>query len=117
MSAHVTGPPPTAEYLAANKGPQTLVLVILFPTLALIIVGLRLYTRFSIVRSPSHEDFAIALAMVDISRTSYRSCADRGVRSSVLAAQSVKQFVSEHMLPIGPLLKLSQRFKMARDGI
>ena len=57
-------PPLSADYLAANKGPRTLIFVILFPVLALLIVTLRLYTRVRIVRSPSHEDFAIALAMV-----------------------------------------------------
>jgi hypothetical protein len=51
-------------YLAENKGSGILVLVIVFPVLALLIVGLRLHTRFRIVKIPSHEDYAIALAMV-----------------------------------------------------
>ncbi|KAF3048799.1 hypothetical protein E8E11_000901 [Didymella keratinophila] len=64
MSATQAGPPRSAEYLAANKGPQTLVSCIVFPALAGFIVALRLYTRVRIVRSPSHEDFAIVLAMM-----------------------------------------------------
>ncbi|KAF2998313.1 hypothetical protein E8E13_007683 [Curvularia kusanoi] len=64
MSAPPTDPGPTAEYLAANKGPQTLVFVILFPALALLVVTLRLYTRIRIIRKPSLEDFAIALATI-----------------------------------------------------
>jgi hypothetical protein len=67
MAAPSADPQLNAEYLAANKGPQTLALIILFPALALLIVGLRLYTRIRIVKSPSHEDFAIALAMVSSS--------------------------------------------------
>ncbi|KAF3007494.1 hypothetical protein E8E13_005315 [Curvularia kusanoi] len=64
MSAPMENPQLSAEYLAADKGGGTLVLITLFPALALITVGLRLYTRFNIVRIPSHEDYAIALAMV-----------------------------------------------------
>ena len=64
MSAPPTGLPPSIEYLAANKGPQTLAIIITFPAIALVIVILRLYTRFRIVKSPSYEDFAILLAMV-----------------------------------------------------
>lgn len=66
MSAPMESPQLSAVYLAADKGGGTLVLVTLFPALALITVGLRLYTRFNIVRIPSHEDYAIALAMVSI---------------------------------------------------
>ena len=66
MSARMESPQLSAEYLAADKGGGTLVLTTLFPALALITVGLRLYTRFNIVRIPSHEDYAIALAMVSM---------------------------------------------------
>ena len=64
MSAQQADPAPTAEYLAASKGTQILVFVIVFPSLALLIVALRLYTRIHVVRKPSHEDYAIALATV-----------------------------------------------------
>lgn len=64
MSAPPTGPPPSAEFLAASKGPQVLAIIITFPILALIAVTMRLYTRFRLVNSPSYEDFAIFLAMV-----------------------------------------------------
>ena len=64
MSAPPGSPQLREEYLAENKGPGILVLVIVFPVLALFIVGLRLHTRFRIVKIPSHEDYAIALAMV-----------------------------------------------------
>lgn len=64
MSAPPTGPPPSAEFLAASKGPQVLAIIIIFPILALIAVTMRLYTRFRLVNSPSYEDFAIFLAMV-----------------------------------------------------
>lgn len=64
MAAPQNGPPPTAEYLAADKGPQTLAVIILFPALALLVVALRLFTRLKIVQSLSHDDFAICLAMV-----------------------------------------------------
>lgn len=62
--SHSEMPVITPEYLAANKGPQILTIVILFPALASLIVGFRLYTRFSVVRSPSYEDLAIVLALV-----------------------------------------------------
>ncbi|KAF2013598.1 hypothetical protein BU24DRAFT_312480, partial [Aaosphaeria arxii CBS 175.79] len=48
----------------ANKGPQVLAIIIIFPCLSLIVVSLRLYTRIQIVRNPSWEDFAILLALV-----------------------------------------------------
>ncbi|KAH7394658.1 hypothetical protein BKA66DRAFT_438466 [Pyrenochaeta sp. MPI-SDFR-AT-0127] len=38
MSAPPTGPHFTAEYLAANKGPRILAIIIVFPVLALIVV-------------------------------------------------------------------------------
>lgn len=59
---------PTAEYLAADKGPQAFAVIVIFTTLALFVVGLRLFTRFYIVRSPSHEDYAIVAAMVSPTR-------------------------------------------------
>jgi len=52
------------DYLHANKGSKVLATIVVFPTLALIIVSLRIYTRFKIVRNPSWEDFAIFLALV-----------------------------------------------------
>jgi hypothetical protein len=64
MSAPPGSPQLSEEYLAEDKGTGILVLVIVFPVLAFLIVGLRLHTRFSIVKLPSHEDYAIALAMV-----------------------------------------------------
>ena len=64
MSAPMADPAPTAEYLAASKGPQVLVFITVFPALAFITVALRLYTRIHVVRKPSHEDFAIAIATV-----------------------------------------------------
>jgi hypothetical protein len=52
------------EYLAADKGPQILAIIIVFPCLALLVVALRLYTRFVVVRNPSYEDLTIVLALV-----------------------------------------------------
>jgi hypothetical protein len=63
-------PPYSEEYLNANKGPQVLAIIIIFPCLALIVVSLRLYTRFRIVSNPSYEEFAILIALV---RTLYRT--------------------------------------------
>src|SRR4051812_32984243 len=54
------------QYLRADKGPKILAIIIVFPSLALITVTLRLYTRFRIVHNPSWEDFAIFLALVRI---------------------------------------------------
>lgn len=59
-----TAPAYSQEYLNANKGPQVLAIIITFPCLAAVVVSLRLYTRFKIVNNPSHEDFAILLALV-----------------------------------------------------
>jgi hypothetical protein len=56
--------PYTEDYLNANKGPQVLAIIITFPCLAVLVVFLRLYTRFRIVNNPSYEDFAILLALV-----------------------------------------------------
>lgn len=58
------GPALSEAYLNANKGPQILAIIITFPCLALVVVCLRLYTRFRIVNHPSYEDFAILLALV-----------------------------------------------------
>lgn len=52
------------DYLNANKGPQVLAIIITFPCLALVVVSLRLYTRFRIVSNPSYEEFAILVAVV-----------------------------------------------------
>ncbi|KAH7394676.1 hypothetical protein BKA66DRAFT_388751, partial [Pyrenochaeta sp. MPI-SDFR-AT-0127] len=46
------------------KGSQVLAIIITFPAIALVVVGLRLYTKFKIVNHPSNEDFAILLAML-----------------------------------------------------
>ena len=73
MSSPRADPAPTAEYLAVSKGPQILVFVAVFPALALMIVALRLYTRIHIVRKPSHEDFAITLATVELPLDNWRS--------------------------------------------
>lgn len=64
MPAPTDGHQLSPEYLAADKGPATIALLVLFPVLALVAVVLRLYTRFFIVRIPSREDYSIALAMV-----------------------------------------------------
>lgn len=69
MSAPPTGPPPSAEFLAASKGPQVVAIIVVFPVLALIAVTLRLYTRFILVNNPSWDDLAISLAMVSWSVT------------------------------------------------
>lgn len=63
MSA-TQGPALTEDYLNANRGPRVLAIIITFPCLALLIVCLRLYTRFKIVNNPSYEDFSIILALV-----------------------------------------------------
>ena len=52
------------EYIRADKGPKILAIIIVFPTLALITVALRLYTRIRIVHNPSWEDYAILAALV-----------------------------------------------------
>jgi len=50
--------------LYADKGSKVLAIIIIFPTLALIIVSLRMYTRFKVVHNPSWEDLVIVLALV-----------------------------------------------------
>ncbi|KAF2996249.1 hypothetical protein E8E13_003882 [Curvularia kusanoi] len=64
MSASAARPALSAEYLAADRGTQILVVVILCPTLAFLIVTLRLYTRLRITKTASREDYAIVLATV-----------------------------------------------------
>ncbi|KAH7131876.1 hypothetical protein B0J11DRAFT_565468 [Dendryphion nanum] len=54
----------TVAYLNANKGPQVLAIITIFPCLSALVVALRLYTRFRIVNNPSYEDFAILVALV-----------------------------------------------------
>ncbi|KAF3049938.1 hypothetical protein E8E11_009937 [Didymella keratinophila] len=46
------------------RGRQAVVVSATFTTLAFIIVSLRLYTRFFLVRSPGVEDYGVTLAMV-----------------------------------------------------
>jgi hypothetical protein len=57
-------PPFSEDYLNANKGPQVLAIITVFPSLALVVVSLRLYTRWKIVNSASWEDYAILGALV-----------------------------------------------------
>lgn len=56
--------PFSEDYLHADKSSKVLAVIITFPTLALIIVSLRMYTRFEVVHNPSWEDFMIVLALV-----------------------------------------------------
>ena len=56
----------TPEYLAANKGPTVLGVIIALPALATIVVCLRMYTRIRIVKNPSWDDWAIVVALVRI---------------------------------------------------
>ncbi|KAF2280804.1 uncharacterized protein EI97DRAFT_454047 [Westerdykella ornata] len=62
----MAAPPPTFsdEYLAESRGPVLLAIAVVFPSLALLVVLLRLYTRISIVNNASKEDWAILAAMV-----------------------------------------------------
>jgi hypothetical protein len=57
-------PPFSAEYLNANKGGQVIAIITVFPCLALLVVGLRLYTRWRIVHNASWEDYSILGALV-----------------------------------------------------
>ncbi|KAF2749358.1 hypothetical protein M011DRAFT_456842 [Sporormia fimetaria CBS 119925] len=59
-----TPPPFPPEYLNADKGPQALAIIIVFPSLALVIVALRFYTRRFLVNSISHEDLTILAALI-----------------------------------------------------
>ncbi|KAJ4392854.1 hypothetical protein N0V91_011230 [Didymella pomorum] len=46
------------------RGRQAVVVSTIFTVLAFIIVSLRLYTRFFLVRSPGVEDYGVTLAMM-----------------------------------------------------
>jgi hypothetical protein len=59
-------PPFSEEYLQESKASNVVAIIIVFPTLALIVVLLRLYTRWRIVRSASWEDHAILGALVSV---------------------------------------------------
>ena len=50
----------------ASRGNLILVLVILFPGLATLVVLLRVYTRFILLRTPAIDDAFILLALVSI---------------------------------------------------
>ncbi|KAH7086473.1 hypothetical protein FB567DRAFT_629530 [Paraphoma chrysanthemicola] len=63
MSTPSSNPELSAEYLADNKASEILSIIIIFPALALMVVALRLYTRIYIIKSFSHDDIAIILAM------------------------------------------------------
>ncbi|KAH7080158.1 hypothetical protein BKA63DRAFT_505842 [Paraphoma chrysanthemicola] len=63
MSTPSAIPELPAEYLADSKASEILSIIIIFPVLALVIVILRLYTRVYIIKSFSHDDIAITLAM------------------------------------------------------
>lgn len=54
----------TKAFLDANKGPQVLAIIIIFPCLSGLVVALRLYTRIKIVNNPSWEDSSVLLALV-----------------------------------------------------
>ena len=51
-------------YLEANKGPEIIAIIRVFPCLAFLVVGLRLYTQFAVIKIPSYEDLTIVLALV-----------------------------------------------------
>ena len=53
-----------AELAHNPRGQQAVVISTVFTALAFVIVALRLYTRFFLVRSPGVEDYGIILAMV-----------------------------------------------------
>lgn len=57
-------PPPSQEYLNESKASYVLAIITVFPSLAAIVVSLRLYTRWKIVHSASWEDYAILGALV-----------------------------------------------------
>ncbi|KAF1978356.1 hypothetical protein BU23DRAFT_586851 [Bimuria novae-zelandiae CBS 107.79] len=52
------------EYLAANQGPHIITIITILPSVAFLVVSLRLYTRFVVVNNPSYEDLTIVLALV-----------------------------------------------------
>lgn len=99
------------DYLNANKGPQVLAIIIVFPCLALITVTLRLYTRFKIVNNPSYEDFAILLALVRRVLGVQYLLLMNGHRYLVLRHQYVKASVSVY-----PILSTSSTH-MTHRGI
>ncbi|KAM7190973.1 hypothetical protein V8F20_009511 [Naviculisporaceae sp. PSN 640] len=56
--------PVSPERLNETRAPQALVAIILCPTLALIAVGLRLYTRTVLLKKVFWEDYTIIVAMI-----------------------------------------------------
>lgn len=57
-------PPLSEEYLSANRGPPVLAVIIIFTSLALLSVIVRIYTRLRIVQKCAHEDCAVVASMV-----------------------------------------------------
>lgn len=47
-----------------TRGPEVLAAVITFPALGLLMVMLRLYTRFRIIHNPSWDDLCIVIGVV-----------------------------------------------------
>jgi hypothetical protein len=62
-------PPITAEYIAYNNSSHILGVVGSFFTLAAIVVLLRCYTRFFILKTFGRDDWAILVAMVSVIST------------------------------------------------
>ena len=54
-------PPPDGDL---NKGPIFLIVTLITATIALILVGLRMYVRTKIIRAVGWDDWMIILAMV-----------------------------------------------------
>lgn len=64
----MAAPAPTAQPgLYDSKGPQVVAVIILMPTLAFIVVGLRFWTRIFIVRNLAWDDWFAGLAIVRLS--------------------------------------------------
>ena len=61
---HLTGDGHSAEYHRATKAPMILRVIIIFPVVSLLVVGLRLFTRLRIVRLLAIDDWFILCAMV-----------------------------------------------------
>jgi len=59
-------PPYSEKYLNESKESYVLAIITVFPSLAVIVVSLRLYTRWRIVNSASWEDYAILGALVSV---------------------------------------------------
>lgn len=58
------GPPPPGG--DQNKGPTLLAVSWTFTSIAIAVVGLKLYTRFRILREPALDDFFTVLSVVRV---------------------------------------------------